>query len=150
MRTACGTIDSLHGRRRLDKFHILHQLPTIGDRFEDLELMGGISALGLLAIKNNMEAFMHLLDLSLNSKMLLQQTDLYGNTVLHYIALRGISKLGVIAQLEEIGADARIGNAVGELPIDVIKTQRITCKEPQQSFAAQFCVQRMITSVVKL
>ena len=51
----------------------------------------------------------------------LQQTDLYGNTVLHYTALHGKSKHGVIAQLEEIGADARIGNAVGELPIDVIR-----------------------------
>ena len=110
--------------------------------------MFGTTALGLLAIKNNVIAFMHLLTLADDPPRALNTKDLYGNTPLHYFALRGEGAAAVCACLEEVGADPRATNHAGETPGVVVRSRSITCKQPHLAFGACFCATRLVVNVV--
>ena len=48
---------------------------------------------------------MHLLSMSVDAMHSLNMRDLYGNTPMHYWALRGEAASGILSQLEELGGD---------------------------------------------
>ncbi len=136
-----------------DEFAVLRRRhATHGEQYYELEEMGGTTALGLLAIKNNIGTFMELMQLSDNhDRVLLNTPDLYGNTPLHYFALRGANvSRGVLAMLEERGGDCHARNHAGESVFDVLKCRRITCKEPYIMLGAQFCAVRLAITVVPI
>lgn len=110
--------------------------------------MAGTTALGLLAIKNNIAAFMHLLALADDPLLALNAKDLYGNTPLHYFALRGEGAAAVCAHLEEVGADRRGANHAGETPCVVLRSRCITCKQQHLALGARFCATRLVVNVV--
>ena len=124
--------------------YILHA-STIGNRFVELEYMAGTTALGLLAIKNNITAFIHLLTLSDDTKRELSVQDMYGNTPLHYFALRGGA---VFSYLEELGADGNMVNNGQQSAHAVLRSRRIVCKERPNEVGACYCASRCVVSVV--
>ena len=130
---------------------MLKALPTIGARFYELEEMGGTTALGILAIKNNLEAFLALLYMRTDTvNVLLNTGDIYGNTPMHYWALRGVEAYSVLKYLEEHGADLKALNFANEDVCQVLGSQRITCKEPSCDMGACFCASRLDISVVRV
>ena len=111
--------------------------------------MGGTTALGLLAIKNLHFHFMHLLSMSVDAMRSLNTRDLYGNTPLHYWALRrGAS--GILSHLEELGGDISCANLAGDTPRSVADSGGITCKEPGVGIGARFCSVRQTITVVEV
>ena len=129
---------------------MLRALPTIGTRFHELEEMGGTTALGILAIKNNFDAFLALLSMHSDSIKALSFTDIYGNTPLHYFALRGFEACGILGYLEERGGDPTARNLANEDMRQVLQSRRITCKEPNCDLGACFCASRLDISVVSV
>lgn len=122
----------------------------MGTRFHELEEMGGTTALGILAIKNNLEAFTSLLKMCDDPKISLNLSDLYGNTPLHYWALRGAEASGVLGYLEELGGNPRARNLAGDEVWQVARDRKITCKEPNVDVGACFCASRLLISVVRV
>ena len=122
--------------------YILHA-STIGKPFAELEYMAGTTALGLLAIT----AFVHLLMLSDDAKREISVQDMYGNTPLHYFALRGGA---VFSYLEELGADGYliINNGEQSARAVLCNSHRIVCKEHPHAVGACFCASRCVVSVV--
>ena len=112
--------------------------------------MGGTTALGLLAIKNLHIPFMHLLSMSVDAMRSLNARDLYGNTPMHYWALRGERARGILSQLEELGGDVWSANLAGETPRSVAATGGVTCKEPGVGMGARFCARRQVITVVEV
>ena len=112
--------------------------------------MGGTTAFGLLAIKNLHTHFMHLLSMSVDAKRSLNMRDLYGNTPMHYWALRGEGARGILSQLEEFGGDILGANLAGETPGCVAATGGITCKEPGVGIGAHSCSLRQMITVVEV
>lgn len=131
-----------------DGFSALRAVPTIGTRYHELEEMGGTTALGVLAIKNNLECFLHLLSMHEGSEDALNQQDIYGNTPLHYWALRGFQACGVVGYLQEMGGDFGACNFAGESVSKVMETRSVTCKEPGVPIGARYSAERMDIAVV--
>ena len=129
---------------------MLRALPTIGTRFYELEEMGGTTALGILAIKNNFDALLNLLSMHSNFIEALSFTDIYGNTPMHYFALRGVEACGILGYLEERGGDPTVCNFANEDVRQVLQSRRITCKEPNCDLGACFCASRLDISVVSV
>ena len=128
----------------------IRRLATYGTSFTELERMGGTTALGLLAIKNLHIQFMHLLSMSVDAVRSLNTRDLYGNTPMHYWALRGQEAYGILSQLEELGGDVYCPNMAGETPRSVVASGGITCKEPNVRMGARFCSLRKMITVVEV
>lgn len=115
-------------------------LPTNGDRFYELEEMGGTSGLGLIAIKNLFAAFMHILHMSKEADAtLINCRDVYGNSCMHYWALRGATHAGFLGMLEERGGMMRLCNRAGQSVLDVFERRRVTCMDPCSRFGAEYC-----------
>lgn len=125
----------------------LSHVPTVGVHFRELEHMAGTTALGFLAIRNNITTFMHLLSLYENPRRALNVEDIYGNTPLHYFALRGNSAGATIAYLEEMGADRGYRNHANDTPSSVLASRKLSCRERDQSVGAFFCSARLLVSV---
>jgi hypothetical protein len=129
---------------------MLRALPTFGTRFYELEEMGGTTALGILAIKNNIEAFRALLFIHTDTIKALRFKDIYGNTPMHYLALRGVDACGVLGYMQELGGDLTARNLAGEDVRQVLHSRKITCKEPSCDIGACFCASRLDISVVRV
>ena len=111
--------------------------------------MGGTSALGLIAIKNNPMAFMHMLGMSREADAtLINQKDVYGNSCMHYWALRGVTNAGLLGMLEERGGMMRECNRAGQSVLDVLRERRLTCMDPSSRFGAEYCAVRRLITVV--
>ena len=152
-RTVCGTSDSFHGRRRLGRrvetLSDLRTLETFGPQFHELEQMGATMALGILAIKNNSTAFLHLLQMHEDTAHALNKQDLYGNTPLHYWALRETA-FDILQHLQELGGNCAACNFAGESVACVVATRKVTCKEPNLNVGARFCATNMTIEIVSV
>lgn len=125
----------------------LNRVETIGAQFVELEKMAGTTVLGLLAIKNNISAFLHILSFNKNIPDALNAQDLYGNTPMHYFALRGKENCGLLAHLREMGA-CILANRAHQSPQAVQVSRRIVCCEGGVAFGASYCAIRQVVSVV--
>ena len=126
---------------------ILKHVPTMGASFAELEVMAGTTALGLLAIKNNVSAFMYLLSMYDHAARALNAKDLYGNTPQHYFALRGDDRRPLLAHLAEMGADLAVVNHANEAPCVVLSYRKVSCREKGERVGASFCAVRMLISM---
>lgn len=124
----------------------MKHVSTVGVSFVELEHMAGTTALGLLAIKNNFTAFVHLMSLYSDPVHALNVQDLYGNTPLHYFALRGDSARAICSKIEEMGAKPYT-NYADETPRTVLDTRTLSCREQDFPIGACFCSRRLIVSV---
>lgn len=125
----------------------LNRVATIGVQFVELERMAGTTVLGLLAIKNNVSAFLHILSFSKNIPEALNAQDLYGNTPLHYFALRGRETCALVAHLSEMGA-CILSNYARQSPLAIQLSCRIVCCEENKRVGASYCAIRQVVSVV--
>ena len=125
----------------------LNRVETIGVQYVELERMAGTTILGLLAIKNNVSAFLHMLSFNNNIPDALNAQDLYGNTPLHYFALRGEEKSALIAHLREMGA-CILTNRAQQSPHTVQVSRRIVCRDAGNEFGASYCAIRRVVSIV--
>ena len=125
---------------------MLDYVETCGVAFADLETMAGTTVLGLLAIKNNVPAFLRMLSLYKDKADALNAPDIYGNTPAHYFALRGVERCGMLAHIREMGART-VQNCARQSPEDVLASRRIVCCEPGQAVGASFCADRLLTSI---
>ena len=116
-------------------------------QYAELERMAGTTILGLLAIKNNISAFLHMLSFNKDIPDALNAQDLYGNTPLHYFALRGSENSGLLAHLHEMGA-CILTNRARQSPQAVQISRRIVCCEDGDKFGASYCAVRQVVSVV--
>jgi hypothetical protein len=126
---------------------ILKRVPTMGISFVELEVMAGTTALGLLAIKNNISAFMYLLSMYEHTASALNATDLYGNTSQHYFALRGDERRPLLAHMAEMGADLAAVNNADEEPCVVLADRKVSCREKGERVGASFCAVRLLISM---
>ena len=135
-------------RRRRPCFRMkLNRVETIGAQFVELEKMAGTTILGLLSIKNNTSAFLHVLSFNKNIPDALNAQDLYGNTPSHYFALRGKETCGLLAYLREMGA-CILANRAHQTPQAVQVSRHIVCCEDGDAFGASYCAIRQVVSVV--
>lgn len=125
----------------------LNRVKTIGVQYVELERMAGTTILGLLAIKNNVSAFLHVLSFNQNIPDALNAQDLYGNTPLHYFALRGKENCALSAQLREMGASI-LTNRAQQSPHTVQVSRRIVCCAGGNEFGASYCAIRQVVSIV--
>jgi hypothetical protein len=128
---------------------MLKSVGTVGVEFTELETMAGTTVLGLLAIKNNISFFLHVLSLSDDIFTALNSPDFYGNTPLHYFALRGAENCGVLAHLSEMGAYS-VENFAMQTPEHVSRSRQILCLELNQPVAVSFCAVHQVVSVVRI
>lgn len=105
----------------------VRRVPTYGPAWiiEDLK---GLTPLTSLACKNRIDLLLLLLTrLRRLNRADLNFPDLYGNTVLHYLALRRNDD--AIKQLEAHGADRCVPNKYGQTAHDVIATGTLMFRE---------------------
>lgn len=148
VRTLGQTADTRDGRRRRDFCMRLSRLETIGVQYAELERMAGKTMLGLLAIKNNVSAFMQALSFLDNVQDALNTQDLYGNTPSHYFALRGDEKCAFIAHLSEMGACMTL-NYARQSPQVIQSSRCIVCCEQGEPFGASYCAVRQVVTVIR-
>jgi ankyrin repeat protein len=125
----------------------LNRVETIGVQYVELERMAGTTILGLLAIKNNVSAFLHMLSFNNNIPDALNAQDLYGNTPLHYFALRGKENCALSAHLREMGA-CILTNRAHQSPHAVQVSRHIVCCEDGNKFGASYCAIRQVVTIV--
>ena len=126
----------------------LNHVETIGVQYVELERMSGTTIWGLLAINNNVSAFLHLLSFNNNIPDALNAQDLYGNTPLHYFALRGKENYALSAHLREMGA-CILTNRAHQSPHIVQVSRCIMCCEDGNKFGASYCAIRQVVSIVR-
>ena len=122
---------------------------TVGVPFTALEASGGLTILGLLAIKNNQvmfcSIFKHMLcipeysdditpALLAKTRDALQAKDVYGNTPMHYWAARGQERKEVMDCLLRFGGCLRIQNNAGQSGFDIIGDKKLKCIADTDTF----------------
>ena len=115
---------------------------TVGVPFTALEASGGLTILGLLAIKNDQETFTsifkHMLRipkyykditpaLIADTAQALRAKDVYGNTPMHYWAARGQERKNMMECLLRYGGCLRIQNNAGQSGFDIIGDKKLKC-----------------------
>ena len=117
---------------------------AIGCAYNNMENMTGITVFGLLAIKNNTGVFMQMLD-HVSAQFgpghvgsVLNEKDVYGNTALHYFALRGRHRINELHQLFLLGGSMNVTNNAYQTPEEVVFMRKLSCIEDKDDVGVNF------------